>query len=335
MPELRGDTVWVAVSFLLSILLAAVLAGVAQLAGVSRCEHESQRKPWRAMVATAMLAGVLAAGIGMAAEGVVAAVAGAALGARFVRLHDFSARPQRVALLGGGVGLAAMSGGFERYLSSASCGEWACIEVYAAVFIGALIFAVSAMLWCMSRGWLVAQAGVHPGTDVVNLMALLLCVWMGYGFVTAQAQSFGLAVLLAMSLLSTALGVHLMMNAGTCRGRYAFAAGWVGQRSTVRCGVVQRRSVVDVLEGFEWPDDHMPALLDDDFAQSWALLDDPHAVVETLRVGAFRRERSVGHALARGDRGRYRLRCRQSHRGARHGAMRQLKRSEPGDESEA
>ena len=70
MPDLRGNTVWVAASFLLSILLAAVLAGVAQLAGASRCEDESQRKPWRAMVTTAMLAGLLAAGIGMAAESV-------------------------------------------------------------------------------------------------------------------------------------------------------------------------------------------------------------------------------------------------------------------------
>jgi NAD(P) transhydrogenase subunit beta len=219
----------VAASFLLSILLAAVLAGVAQLVSTSRrCEEESQRKPWRAVITTAMLAGLLAAGIGAAAEGVIAAIAGAALGARFVSRHDFRDRPQRVALGGSGVGMAAMLGGFVRYLSSTSCGEWACIEVYVAVFIGALLFAISATAWCISRGWLIAQGVVHPGTGVVNLTAILLCVWMGYGFVTEHAQPLGRAVLLAMSLLATALGAHLMMNASVARGRYVFAAA-VGQ----------------------------------------------------------------------------------------------------------
>ncbi|MGF7130073.1 hypothetical protein P3T40_001548 [Paraburkholderia sp. EB58] len=301
MPDLRGNTVWVAASFLLSILLAVVLAGVAQLVSTSRCEEESQRTPWRSMVTTAMLTGLLAAGMGVAAASIAAAIAGAALGARFAWRHDFRARPQHVALRGSGVGMAAMLGGFARYLSSTSCGEWACIEVYVAVFIGALLFAVSATAWCISRGWLIAQGVVHPGTGVVNLTAILLCVWMGYGFVTEHAQPFGLAVLLALSLLATALGAHLMINAGTARGRYAFAGG-LGQRSMVRCGVVQRRGVLNVLEGFEWPDDHMPALFDDDFAQSWSPLDDSHRVAEALRVGTCRCDRSVGHSVTRGER---------------------------------
>jgi len=137
MPDLGGDTVWVAASFLLAIVLAAVLVGVAQLVIASRCEEESQRTPWRAMITIAMLAGSLAVGIGVAAEGVIAAIAGAALGVRFAWRHDFRGSPQHVALRGSGVGLAAMLGGFARYLSSTSCGEWACAEVYAAVFVGA------------------------------------------------------------------------------------------------------------------------------------------------------------------------------------------------------
>jgi H+-translocating NAD(P) transhydrogenase subunit beta len=331
MPDLGGDTVWVAASFLLAIVLAAVLVGVAQLVIASRCEEESQRTPWRAMITIAMLAGSLAVGIGVAAEGVIAAIAGAALGARFAWRHDFRGSPQHVALRGSGVGLAAMLGGFARYLSSTSCGEWACAEVYAAVFVGALIFAVSATGWCISRGWLIAQGVVHPGTSVVNLTALLLCVWMGYGFVTEHAQPFGLAVLLAMSLLATALGAHLMMSAGAARGRYAFVAG-LGQRSMVRCGVVPRRSVLNMVDGFEWPDDHMPALFDDDFAQSWSPLDDSHLVAETLRVGACRCDRSVGHATTRGERGRDRW--QQRNRGAAHpGARYRAARTESGDES--
>jgi NAD(P) transhydrogenase subunit beta len=331
MPDLRGNTVWVAASFLLAIVLAAVLAGVAQLVSASRCEEERQRTPWRAVITIAVLAGLLALGIGVAAEGVIAAIAGAALGARFAWRRELRGTPQQIALRGSGAGVAAMLGGFARYLSSTSCGEWACVEVYVAVFIGALIFAVSATAWCISRGWFVAQGVVHPGTSVVNLTALLLCVWMGYGFVTERAQLFGLAVLLAMSLLATALGAHLMMNAGAARGRYAFAAG-LGQRSMIRCGVVPRRSVLNMVDGFEWPDDHMPALFDDDFAQSWSPLDDSHLVAETLRVGACRCDRSVGHSVTRGERGG----CheRQRNRGAGHpGARHRAARTESGDES--
>jgi NAD(P) transhydrogenase subunit beta len=331
MPDLRGNTVWVAASFLLAILLAAVMAGVAQLVSTSRCEEERQRTPWRAMGMAAILAGLLAAGMGVAAERVVAAVAGAALGTRFVWRHDFRGRPQHVALRGSGVGVAVMLGGLTRYLSSTSCGEWACVEVYVAVFIGALIFAVSATVWCMSRGWLIAQGGVHPGTGVVNLTAILLCIWMGYGFVTEPARPFGLAVLLAMSLLTTALGAHLMMNTGAARGRYALAMG-LSQRSMVRCGVVQRRGVLNVLEGFEWPDDHMPALSDDNFAQSWSPPGDSRPMAETLRVGACRRNRRVAHAVTRGERGR--CRWRQTSRGADHPGTRHCAaRTESGDES--
>jgi NAD(P) transhydrogenase subunit beta len=121
-----------------------------------------------------------------------------------------------------------------------------------------------------------------------------------------------------------------MMNAGAARGRYAFTAG-LAQRSMVRCGFVQRRSVVDVLESFEWPDDHMPALFDDDFAQSWSLLGDSLPMIGTLRAGACRRDRSAGHAAVRGDRGC--CRSRQRNRGAGHPGERRVAHTESGDET--
>ncbi|HEX3637252.1 MAG TPA: NAD(P)(+) transhydrogenase (Re/Si-specific) subunit beta [Paraburkholderia sp.] len=121
-------------------------------------------------------------------------------------------RPRLVALLGSAAGLAVVLGGFARYLSAASQANLERIELYAAVFIGALVFATSAIAFCKMRGTLDLSRAAHPGHGIVNVSALLLCGWLGYGFVTEQAQPFGLAALLAMSVLAAALGTHLMIS---------------------------------------------------------------------------------------------------------------------------
>ncbi|CAE6845840.1 hypothetical protein R69746_07135 [Paraburkholderia aspalathi] len=121
-------------------------------------------------------------------------------------------RPRLVALLGSGTGLAVMVGGFACYLSAAAQANVERIELYAAVFIGALVFATSAIAFCKLRGVLDLSTVARPGHGIVNVLALLLCGWLGYGFVTEQAQPFGLAALLAMSVLAVALGTHLMTS---------------------------------------------------------------------------------------------------------------------------
>ncbi|MFM0503310.1 NAD(P)(+) transhydrogenase (Re/Si-specific) subunit beta [Paraburkholderia caffeinilytica] len=131
-------------------------------------------------------------------------------------------RPRLVALLGSGIGLAVMVSGFACYLSAPVAQAQANterIELYAAVFIGALVFATSAIAFCKLRGVLDLSAAEHPGHGIVNVSALLLCGWLGYGFVTEQAQPFGFAALLAMSVLAVALGTHLMTSREYSTGR--------------------------------------------------------------------------------------------------------------------
>lgn len=217
-------------------------------------------------------------------------------------------KPQFTAMLGIAAGLAAMTGGFARYLCVTSCKDFMRIGLYLAVFAGALIFAASTVSWLASRGRFAARLAVHPGSGVVNLTALLLCVWMGYGFVTEHALAFGVAVLLAESVLAAALGAHLMVSGGAGFGRYRLAASF-GGRSPVRCGVVPRRVVLAVPEGFEWPDEQMPALFDDDFAQSWSPLDAIRNGPWLRRFGACRQGRGARDVAAWGTRGRCRRRC--------------------------
>ncbi|MBC8725409.1 NADP transhydrogenase subunit beta [Paraburkholderia sp. 31.1] len=154
-----------------------------------------------------------------------------------VRERDLTRRPRMLALLGSGIGLAVASTGFTRYLLAAARENSERIELFAAVLIGALLFAISAIAFCKLRGALQLEAVARPGHHVVNLFALFLCGWLGYGFVTEQAQPFGLAALLATGALALAMGVHLMLsreysadpahaaNRVSCAARmYAFAA---------------------------------------------------------------------------------------------------------------
>ncbi|MEX3634402.1 NAD(P)(+) transhydrogenase (Re/Si-specific) subunit beta [Paraburkholderia sp. BR14427] len=129
-----------------------------------------------------------------------------------VREPDPTHRARMLALLGCGIGLAVASVGFMGDLLAAARESTERIELFSAVLIGALIFATCAIAFFKLRGVLQLEAVALPGHHVVNLFALLLCGWLGYSFVTEQAQPFGLAALLATGALAVAMGVHLMLS---------------------------------------------------------------------------------------------------------------------------
>jgi NAD(P) transhydrogenase subunit beta len=199
---------WVAV---LTVALAAI--------GQRQFRWRSMHRPyWCAGALSVLLVTMLAAGLGASIGVIVAAVAGSALGAWCARGCNSTRRPAVVALLGSVMGFAVVSVGVARYLSVAAHANTERIELYAAVFIGALIFAASAIAFCKLRGALQLEAVARPGHHLVNLFAMLLCGWLGYSFVTEQAQPVGLAALLAMSALAAAMGAHLMVSRGYSSG---------------------------------------------------------------------------------------------------------------------
>jgi NAD(P) transhydrogenase subunit beta len=203
--------------FSLAAGLAAALISVLTVAlaavGQRQLELRATCRPyWQTGALAAVFAGLLAAGMGASGVVVDAAVVGAVLGAWLVRDCDLTRRPGLVALLGSGMGLAVMTGGIVRYLSADARESTERVELYVAVFIGALIFATSATAFCKLRGALQLNAIARPGHRIVNLFAMLLCGWLGYGFATEQAQPFGLAALLAMNALACAMGAHLMIS---------------------------------------------------------------------------------------------------------------------------
>jgi H+-translocating NAD(P) transhydrogenase subunit beta len=186
-------------------------------------------------------------------------------------------RARLVALSGSAAGLAVMLGGFARYLSAASPASAGRIELYAAVFIGALVFATSAIAFCKMHGALASNTAAHPGHRIVNVSALLLCGWLGYGFVTEQAQPFGLAALLAMSVLAAALGTHLMISREFAADRNSPAHAFAGH---CQCLAVAQRGL---LARIEWHGGD---------EQAWALRE---ITPDSVRAAAYRRRLGRHH----------------------------------------
>jgi H+-translocating NAD(P) transhydrogenase subunit beta len=180
-----------------------------------------------------------------------------------------------------GVGVASLAGAFARYFSSTSVlaakhsGER--IGLYVAVFAGALLLAASVIAFFRLRNTMRDAVHAHisacPGCAVVDFAALLLCIWLGYGFVTEASPVIGLAVLLAAGGLAAALGVHLAMTVDDRYGLLHAVANGRRQHSThrspsARCGVPRRR---ETLFHVEWRADAMDMRPTDDFTQRWTL----------------------------------------------------------------
>jgi len=223
-PQASESAVWLgafvalsaACAALLACALGSVFAALAQLPLWPRSNAARRTRPyWHAATLSAALAGVLAAGLGASESFTFATVAGAAAGAWLVRWRNFTRQAAPVALLASATGLSIVAFGVARYVSAGNQANLAMFErseLYAAVFAGALIFATSAVAFCKLRGLLPLRVTARPGHDAVNVLALLLCAWLGYGFVTEAAQPFGLAALLATSALASSIGVHVMLS---------------------------------------------------------------------------------------------------------------------------
>jgi H+-translocating NAD(P) transhydrogenase subunit beta len=213
------------------------------------------------------------------------------------------------------VGFVSLAGAFARYFSSASIltakdsGER--IGLYVAVFAGALLLAASAIVFFRLRNAMRDAVHAHisacPGCAVVDFAALLLCIWLGYGFVTEASPVIGLAVLLAAGGLAAALGVHLAMTVDDRYGLLHAVAGGRGQRSAhrsarsanARCGVPRRR---ETLFRVEWRADAMDMRPADDFTQRW-----------TLTVASKRSRSGAPVAMQVATRGIARDRARRDH----------------------
>src|SRR4030095_1918971 len=144
----------------------------------------------------------------------LAIVAGGAIGTVLAQRVAMTAMPELVAVLHSFVGLAGVLVGFSSSLSPGSGPEGETIhllEVWYGVAIGAVTFTGSVIAWGKLRGTISGKPLLLTGRHAVN-GGIVLAVIVGLSvFVMSHDAGLCLALLIGMTVLTAALGVHLVM----------------------------------------------------------------------------------------------------------------------------
>ena len=200
--------------------LAASALFILSLRGLS---HPATARRGNMYGVTGMLIAVLATLLIAQGAGLeimlAASVIGAGVGALLARRVEMTQMPQLVAVLHSFVGLAAVLIGFTNVvMPGAQPGGAERIihgsEIYLGIFIGTITFSGSIVAFLKLHGTVSGKPLVLPGRHLLNLLVLVICIALGYWFLTAASSEDGIRVLLAMTVLAAVLGVHLVMAIG-------------------------------------------------------------------------------------------------------------------------
>ncbi|MEC3766585.1 MULTISPECIES: Re/Si-specific NAD(P)(+) transhydrogenase subunit beta [Cupriavidus] len=149
---------------------------------------------------------------------IVAMVVGGIAGAMLARRVEMTQMPQLVAVLHSFVGLAAVLVGYANYLEPTTLAgaEKAIheVETYLGILIGAVTFTGSIIAFLKLQGTMGGKPMLLPGRHVFNAGALLVCVWLGYAFLSAPDPQQGLVPLAAMTVIALLVGAHLVLAIG-------------------------------------------------------------------------------------------------------------------------
>ena len=147
-----------------------------------------------------------------------ALVVGGAIGAMLAARVEMTSMPQLVAILHSFVGAAAVLVGIATALdqSQGLTGIEARIheiEIFIGVFVGAITFTGSVVAYGKLQGLIRSKPLLLPGRHVLNLAAILACVFLAAQFVGA-ADHPPLTPLLIATAIASLLGIHLVMAIG-------------------------------------------------------------------------------------------------------------------------
>jgi len=126
--------------------------------------------------------------------------------------------PELVAILHSFVGLAAVLVGISTYyrpgVEVPEGGELVHnIEIYLAVFIGAITFTGSVLAFLKLRGSVSGKPLTLPGRHLLNLLMVGGCVYLAFPFVSAEGHS-AVEPLLWMTLIACFIGFHMVAAIG-------------------------------------------------------------------------------------------------------------------------
>ncbi len=144
---------------------------------------------------------------------------GAAIGLTVALRVQMTSMPQLVAILHSFVGLAAVLVGITNHLDPAHPPADAeklihGIEVFLGVFIGGITFTGSIVAFGKLDGKISSKPLMLPHRHLLNLGMLVLCLVFGLWFLLTNSMGAGMFALVAMTLISFVIGVHLVMAIG-------------------------------------------------------------------------------------------------------------------------
>lgn len=158
---------------------------------------------------------------------VIALLIGSGIGVYLAKKVEMTQMPQLVAILHSFVGLAAVLVGLSNQLlpdvvhevvlegeSSGSMELIHDIEIYIGIFIGALTFTGSIVAWGKLDGRIKSKPLTLPGRHWLNLGLIVVCVLLGWWYLNTTSSLGGLLPLVLMTLISFAIGAHLVLAIG-------------------------------------------------------------------------------------------------------------------------
>ncbi|MFS8975249.1 Re/Si-specific NAD(P)(+) transhydrogenase subunit beta [Cupriavidus necator] len=199
--------------------LAASALFILSLSGLS---HPDTARRGNMMGIAGMVIAVLTTVLAGTPDGIAiiigAMLVGGIAGAALAKRVEMTQMPQLVAVLHSFVGLAAVLVGYANYLepTTLSGAEKAIheVETYLGILIGAVTFTGSIIAFLKLQGTMGGKPMLLPGRHVLNAGALLVCVCLGYAFLSAPDAQQGLVPLAAMTVIALLVGAHLVLAIG-------------------------------------------------------------------------------------------------------------------------
>uniref|UniRef100_UPI0040488CEB NAD(P)(+) transhydrogenase (Re/Si-specific) subunit beta n=1 Tax=Limnohabitans sp. TaxID=1907725 RepID=UPI0040488CEB len=150
---------------------------------------------------------------------IAALVVGGGVGLYAAKTVKMTQMPELVALMHSLVGLAACLVGFASYVDTSTQYAGAEkviheVEIYIGILIGAVTFSGSLIAFGKLNGKIGGKPLLLPARHWLNLLALLLVIWFGAGFVQADSVSAGMTPLVIMTVIALLFGIHMVMAIG-------------------------------------------------------------------------------------------------------------------------
>ena len=199
-----------------AIYIAASVLFILSLGGLSN-QESAKRAVWYGIVGMALAVGATIFGpqVEITPELILLIAVGSVIGLVVARRVEMTGMPQLVAALHTFVGAAAVFIGINSHIAPPAglAGAELIIhevEIFLGVFIGAVTTTGSIIAFGKLSGMLDGKPLTLPGRNILNLIAVLGCVWLG-GMYLNQPADWMLFLMTAIALI---FGAHLVMAIG-------------------------------------------------------------------------------------------------------------------------